>query len=61
MKNWIKSKTMWVGFGVGLLGLIQATLETSPLDPQYQGLITGGIGVAMMGLRVITTKPLAEK
>jgi hypothetical protein len=61
MKNWIKSKTMWVGFAVGFLGLVQATLETSPLDPQYQGLITGGIGVAMMGLRVITTKPLAEK
>ena len=61
MKKWAKSKTMWVGFGVGMLGLIQATMETSPMDPQYQGLITGAIGVAMMGLRTITTKPLAEK
>jgi hypothetical protein len=61
MKNWIKSKTMWVGFGVGLLGLIQATMETAPLDPQIQGIIVSIIGVAMMGLRTITTSSLSDK
>ena len=61
MKNWIKRKTMWVGFGVGLLGLMQTTFETAPIEPQYQGLITGGIGVAMMALRAVTTTSLADK
>ncbi len=61
MKNWIKSKTMWVGFSIGLLGLLQATMETSPLSPQYQGIIVSVIGVVMMGLRTITTSSLADK
>lgn len=61
MKKWLKSRTMWVGFGVGMLGVLQATAETAPLDPQFQGLVTGAIGVLMMGLRTITKTALSEK
>ena len=58
MKKWVTSRTMWLGFGVGILGVIQATMETAPLDPQTAGFITMGIGVAIGVLRKLTTTPI---
>ena len=61
MKQWVKSRTMWAGFLIGLLGLAQAALQTAPLDPGMQGYIFAGIGALIMFLRTITNKALADK
>ena len=60
MKSYFKSKTMWVGFAVGVLGLIQTTMESAPLDPQVSGMVMGGIGAVMMFLRSITTEAVGK-
>lgn len=60
MKSWFKSKTMWVGFGVGVLGLLQTTLADAPLDPQIAGLVASGLGAVMMFLRSITSDELTK-
>lgn len=60
MKAWFKSKTMWAGFALGLLGLVQATLQTAPMEAQTQGLVLGGVGALMMFLRSITSDSLTK-
>lgn len=56
MKAWFKSKTLWVAFGIGFLGLIQTTMETAPIPEAYAGLVTIGIGFVVGVLRAVTTK-----
>lgn len=58
MKSWVKSKTVWLGFGVGLLGVIQATLETAPIPEPWGGLALGVLGAAIVALRAITSQPI---
>ena len=58
MKAWFKSKTMWVAFGVGFLGLIQTTMETAPIPEAYAGIVIGVIGLAIGALRAVTTKAI---
>jgi hypothetical protein len=60
MKEWFKSRTMWLGFGVGLLGLVQATLASAPLEAQTQGIILGVIGAAIGVLRKLTTTAIGS-
>jgi len=60
MKEFWKSKTMWVGFAVGFLGLVQATLEQAPMEASTQGMILGGVGALMMFLRSITTEAVGK-
>lgn len=60
MKSWAKSKTMWVGFAVGILGVVQSTLESAPMDAQTSGMVMGAIGAVMMFLRTITTQPIGK-
>ena len=55
MNSWLKSKTLWVGLAVGLLGLVQSTLETAPLSQQTSGIVMTVIGAVMMILRSVTT------
>ena len=58
MKSWIRSRTVWFSFAVGLLGLFETTLASAPLDPQVSGFVTMGIGFATAVLRKLTTEPI---
>ena len=58
MKTWIQSKTMWFSFALGLLGLVESTLGTAPLDPQVAGFVTMGIGFVSAVLRKFTSEPI---
>jgi len=60
MKSFLKSKTMWVNFSIGIVGLIMATLETAPLEPQMAGMILGGLGAVNMFLRSITSTAIGK-
>ena len=55
MKEFWKSKTMWFGFAIGLLGLIETTMETAPMDPTAQGIMLSVIGGVTLVLRGLTT------
>lgn len=61
MKSWLKSKTVWLGFGVGILGVVQATLETAPIPEPWGGLALGVLGAAIVTLRALTTEPITIK
>jgi hypothetical protein len=61
MKEFWKSKTMWFGFVLGLLGLVQTTMADMPLDPQVSGIIVSVIGAASMVLRGLTKTAIGEK
>jgi hypothetical protein len=58
----VKSKTMWFGALLTVLGALQgldwATLIT---NPKVSGIIISGIGVAVMILRAVTNQPLSDK
>ena len=60
MKKWFKSRTMWLGFVIGFLGLVTGTLESAPLDPKVQGMVMAGIGALVMFLRSITSTALGS-
>lgn len=64
--NALKSKTVWLGLlvgagatGGGIIGLVQAFLETG--DFSVQALSQLWVGIAIIVLRIVTTKPLADK
>jgi len=59
MKDWYKSKTMWLGISVGLLGTIQTALATSPLPAEWIGPIGMGLGALIAFLRKLTAEPIA--
>lgn len=62
VKGAMKSKTIWFGIGLEVLGVIQLQLPTvqEQLGPYYGWiLIAAGIGVKV--LRGITTDPLSKK
>ena len=56
-----KSKTIWFGVAVSILGVVEANLGLFNLSPQAQGLVAMGIGIGIIVLRAITTMPLSEK
>lgn len=60
VKKWFTSKTMWVNFAIGLVGLIGATLEQSPMDPQTVGMGMAGVGAVNMVLRSITNSGIGK-
>lgn len=59
----IRSKTMWLAIVLGVLGVIQASMDvfTPYLSAQAMGIVTLIIGVAVAVLRVVTTQPLSDK
>lgn len=61
MKAWFKSKTVWVGIAVGILGVLQQAAETAPIPDQYSGLVLSIFGVLTVGLRAITTGPIGRR
>lgn len=58
MKSYFKSKTLWVNFTIGLLGLVAAMFQQAPIDPNTLGMVLGGIGAVNMFLRTITSESL---
>jgi len=54
----LKSKTFWFNVGTGLLALLQQTLTDGGIDPVY---LSSFVALGNVGLRAVTTKPLAEK
>lgn len=54
-----KSKTMWVSVLTALTGVVEAVNPFIP--PEYYGVIVAVIGGVMGALRMVTTKPVAEK
>ena len=58
MKSWLKSRTVWFSFIVGLLGLAEAALASAPLDPQVAGFVTMGVGFVTAVLRKLTSEPI---
>ena len=60
MKSYFKSKTLWVNFAIGLLGLVAAMFDNAPIDPQMGGMILGGISAVNMFLRSITTEAVGK-
>lgn len=62
LKKGHKSKTVWLGVGVTLLGIGQAFLpEISNLVAGHSSTATTIIGVAILVLRTVTTKALGDK
>ena len=55
MKAWFTSKTLWVNFSIGFVGLVTTILGDAPIPDAYQGLALAGIGAVNMFLRSITT------
>jgi hypothetical protein len=51
-------KTALVALAITTVGAVQTFFQQVEMDPQTQGWILMGIGVAMAGLRAITTSPL---
>ena len=60
LKGAIVSKTMWFGFFVVVLGFMQDHIPDA-ISPEYQGLVSSGIGFLIMVLRTVTDKPLEAK
>ena len=57
MKTILKSKTMWAGALVTLLGVLEQ-FDVTSIVSSNAGWITGLIGVAIIILRKITTKAI---
>lgn len=60
MKSWFRSKTLWVNVVIGIVGVLVAALETSPLDPTIVGGIVSVFGAANLYLRSITTTAIGK-
>lgn len=61
MKNWFKSKTMWLSFAMGFVGLAETTMSTAPLEPQTMGIVTMAFGLLSGVIRHFTSGPLSDK
>lgn len=63
IKQTLKSKTAIFGYLITALGLLQANLPDfqAAFAPDTYGLITSGIGFAIIVLRAVTNQPLSDK
>ena len=56
MKDWFKSKTIWVNLGIAVLGWLANAAQTMPIKPEYQMVV---VGIVNMALRLVTTQPIS--
>lgn len=63
LKGNLKSKTVWFANALVIAGLLEqhGHVLTQLIPDEYQGLAVSLVGLAVWGLRAITTKPLTEK
>lgn len=61
--GFLKSKTVWFGTAVTILGGIQVFLPNVKelIQPEMYGQIMSAIGLVIIILRSITSQPLSEK
>lgn len=57
----LKSKTINFGLLLAIAGAVQVNLPSLQLDPATQGVATMVVGVIVVVLRFLTTKPVSEK
>ena len=57
----LKSKTINFGLLLAIAGVVQVNLPALQLDPATQGWATMVVGVVVVVLRFLTTKPVSEK
>lgn len=57
----LKSKTINFGLLLAIAGAVQLNLPALQLDPTTQGWATMVVGVIVVALRFVTTKPVNEK
>lgn len=57
----LKSRTIDFGLLLVIAGAVQLNLPALQLDPKVQGWAIMGIGVVVVVLRYLTTKPVSEK
>ena len=60
MKEFWKSKTMWINFAIGVVALVIATLETAPIEPKTAAMVLGGLSSVNMFLRSITSTAIGK-
>lgn len=61
-KKGTKSKTVWFGTALSVLGVVQMfTPEIASLIEPHGGLFTSAVGFAVILLRAITNSSLADK
>lgn len=58
-KAWYKSKTMWLGTVVILLGGVETALQGMPIPEPWGGVALSVLGAAIMFLRKISNTPIA--
>lgn len=57
----LKSKTVNFGLLLSVLGVVQLNLPSLQLDPGVNAYLTMFVGIAVVVLRYLTTKPLSDK
>lgn len=60
MKLKRKSRTMWLGGVVTVLGVLQAFAQDLPIRPLWQGLFAVVVGLLVMVLRLDTHDSITE-
>lgn len=63
IKSWLKSKTLWLGHLVFVLGILETNMRffESYLPDWTKGLSYILIALAIYAVRAVTTAPLSEK
>lgn len=62
-RGFVVSKTMWFSLALVIVGVVQTQLHVFQrwLTPEWQGILTFVVGIAVGVLRWITTMPLEQK
>ncbi len=59
--QYLKSKTVIFGLLLAIASWLQTVLVNAPLPPDVLAIVGTAVGVAVVWLRSVTTKPIAEK
>ena len=58
IKSWIKSKTIWFGAGIAVLGILELLGWTTDFIVKFIGFILIAIGAGIIALRKLTSKKI---
>lgn len=61
MLQYLKSKTVWLGLLVTVLGWVQSTVFDAGVAPEHLGVVGTMLGAVIVWLRKLTTEPLEDK
>lgn len=57
----LKSRTVWMGVVVTVLGVVQTFAPALPISPLYQGVLAIAVGILIVVLRFDTDDAIADK